>query len=260
MDYTNITYEVKDRIAWITLNRADKLNTLTNALMFELCDAAFKVQNDPDVGLAIITGAGDKAFSAGADIAELSRCDATSGTVQSRRGQDVFDLLETLWKPVIAVVNGYAFGGGCELAMACTLRIASENAVFALPEVKLGLIPGYGGTQRLPKIVGRGRALEYIMTGRRIDAQEALRAGLVNRVVPQKGLHEEAEKFAREILANAPIAVRYAMEAVNRGIEGSPKEGQMLESTYFGLCFATTDVKEGVKAFGEKRAAKFEGK
>lgn len=260
MDYTNITYEVKDRIAWITLNRADKLNTLTNALMFELCDAAFKVQNDADVGLAIITGAGEKAFSAGADIAELSRCDATSGTVQSRRGQDVFDLLETLWKPVIAVVNGYAFGGGCELAMACTLRIASENAVFALPEVKLGLIPGYGGTQRLPKIVGRGRALEYIMTGRRIDAQEALRAGLVNRVVPQKDLYGEAEKFAREILGNAPIAVRYAMEAVNRGIEGSPKEGQMLESTYFGLCFATTDMKEGVKAFGEKRAAKFEGK
>ncbi len=260
MEYTNITYEVTDRIAWVTLNRADKLNTLTNALLFELCDAAFKVQNDPGVGLAIITGAGDKAFSAGADIAELSRCDATSGTVQSRRGQDVFDLIETLWKPVIASVNGYAFGGGCELAMACTLRVASENAVFALPEVKLGLIPGYGGTQRLPKIVGRGRALEYIMTGRRIDAQEALRVGLVNRVVPQKNLREEVEKFAKEILAQAPIAVRYAMEAVNRGIEGSPKEGQMLESTYFGLCFATGDTKEGMRAFVEKRPAKFEGK
>ena len=169
-------------------------------------------------------------------------------------------MIETLGKPVIAAVNGYCMGGGCELAMATTLRIASETAKFAQPEVKLGLIPGYGGTQRMARLLGRGRALELILTGRTIDAQEALRVGLVNRVVPAASLREEAEKLAREILQQGPLAVRYALEAVHRGLEGSQKEGQTLESTYFGLCFATSDFQEGMKAFQEKRQPKFEGK
>jgi enoyl-CoA hydratase len=236
------------------------LNALNRQVMEELLDCFQLWQTDNDVRVVILTGAGDKAFVAGADVNELAVLSPVEGKEVSVRGQKVLDLIENLGKPVIAAVNGYALGGGCELAMACTLRIASENARLGQPEVRLGLIPGYAGTQRLPRLVGKGKALEMILSGEPITAQEAHRVGLVNQVVSAQELMASAEKLAQKIMANGPLAVKFAMEAVNHGMEMSEAEGQFLEATLFGLCCTTADMKEGTRAFLEKRPAKFVGK
>jgi len=260
MSYETLLYEKRDGIGVVTINRPEKLNALNQKVMKELHACFEGVQSDDEVRVAILTGAGEKAFVAGADISELAVQTPISGKATSIAGQRTLDLIENLGKPVIAAVNGFALGGGCELAMACTLRIASENARFGQPEVKLGIIPGYAGTQRLPRLVGKGRALELIMTGDQVNAQEAYRIGLVNQVVPFKDLMAAAESLARKILANAPLAVRFAMEAVNHGMEMSEAEGQFLEATLFGLCCTTEDKNEGTRAFLEKRPAKFVGR
>jgi len=208
----------------------------------------------------ILTGAGDKAFIAGADIGELADVDAYGAEESSRFGQGVLDLVENLGKPVIAAINGFALGGGCETAMACTIRIAAEHAKFGQPEVKLGLLPGGGGTQRLPRLVGKGRALQLILTGETISAQEAYRIGLVNEVVSAADLIGRAEAILKQIMANAPIAVKFSLDAANKGLETSQREGLALEASYFGICAATEDKKEGTSAFLEKRAPKFRGR
>jgi len=208
----------------------------------------------------ILTGAGDKAFIAGADISELARVTAFEAEQSSRFGQEVLDLIEDLGKPVIAAVNGFALGGGCETAMACTIRIAAEHAQFGQPEVKLGLVPGGGGTQRLPRLVGKGRALQLILSGGMISAQEAYRIGLVNEIVPATDLITRAEAILKQISANAPIAVKFALEVTNKGLETSQSEGLLLEASYFGLCAATEDKKEGTSAFLEKRPPQFHGR
>lgn len=258
MSYKYLILEKKERIAYLTINRPEVLNALNAELMDELRRALLDLRHDRNVWAVIITGAGERAFISGADINELARLSPVEGKETSRRGQHVFELIENLGKPVIAAINGWALGGGCELAMACTLRIASENAKIGLPEVKLGIIPGYGGTQRLQRLVGRGRALELILTGRAIDAAQAERIGLVNYVVPQQELMARAEALAREIMANGPIAVRYAIEAVNRGWDIS--EGEYIETTLFGLTCATEDMREGTRAFLEKRKAEFKNR
>ena len=208
----------------------------------------------------ILTGAGDKAFIAGADISELAHATALEAEESSRFGQKVLDLIENLGKPVIAAVNGFALGGGCETAMACTIRIAVESAKFGQPEVKLGLLPGGGGTQRLPRLVGKGRALQLILSGGMISAQEAYRIGLVNEIVPAANLIARAEEILKQIASNAPVAVRLSLEAVNKGMDTSQSEGFALEASYFGLCAATEDKKEGTSAFLEKRAPQFHGR
>jgi enoyl-CoA hydratase len=207
-----------------------------------------------------VTGAGDKAFIAGADISELVHASAIDAERSSRFGQEVLNLIENLGKPVIAAINGFALGGGCETAMACTIRIAVEHAEFGQPEVKLGLLPGGGGTQRLPRLVGKGRALQLILSGGMISAQEAFRIGLVNEVVPAANLIPRAEAILKEIAANAPVAVRYSLDAVNKGTDTSQSEGFALEASYFGLCAGTEDKKEGTSAFLEKRAPQFHGR
>ena len=260
MAYETLLYEKRDSIGYVTINRPDKLNALNRQVMDELDDCFRAIQNDEEVSEVILTGAGEKAFVAGADLQELATLAPLEGRDFSRRGQRIFDLIENLGKPVIAAVNGYALGGGCELAMACTLRIASENARFGQPEVKLGLIPGCAGTQRLARLVGKGRALEMILSGEAIDAQEAYRIGLVNQVVPAAELAAAAETLARKIAANAPLAIKFALEAVNRGLEMTREQGQFLEAVLFGLCCTTADMKEGTRAFLEKRSAKFVGK
>ena len=214
----------------------------------------------PAVRGVILTGAGDKAFIAGADIGDLAQASAIDAERSSRVGQEVLDLIENLGKPVIAAINGFALGGGCETAMACTIRIAVERAKFGQPEVKLGLLPGGGGTQRLPRLVGKGRALQLILSGGMIGAQEAYRIGLVNEVVPAADLIPRAEAILNEIAANAPLAVKYALDAVNKGMETSQSEGLALEASYFGLCAGTEDKKEGTTAFLEKRPAQFHGR
>jgi enoyl-CoA hydratase/carnithine racemase len=260
MAYQTLLYEKRDGIAYVTVNRPDKLNALNRKVMDEL-DACFRtIQADEEARAVILTGAGEKSFVAGADINELAVQTPVEGKETSSRGQRILDFIEDLGKPVIAAVNGYALGGGCELAMACTLRVASENARFGQPEVKLGIVPGYAGTQRLPRLVGKTRALEIILTGEPISAQEAYRIGLVNQVVPQKDLIGAAEALARKITANGPLAVKFAMEAVNHGMEMTQAEGEFLEATLFGLCCTTADMKEGTRAFLEKRAARFTGK
>ncbi len=259
MSYDTLNLEKREGIAFVTINRPDKLNALNHVVITELGECFEQLGADADVRAVILTGAGEKAFVAGADINELAVQTPVQGKETSTRGQRVLDLIENLGKPVIAAVNGYALGGGCELAMACTLRIASENARFGQPEVKLGIIPGYAGTQRLSRLVGKGRALELILTGDPVNAQEAYRIGLVNQVVPSKDLMSTAEALARKIMANGPLAVRFAMEAVNHGLEMSKQEGQFLEATLFGLCCTTADMKEGTRAFLEKRPARFTG-
>lgn len=260
MVFETLLDEKRDGIGYVTVNRPDKLNALNRKVMEEL-NACFEdlLRND-EVRAVILTGAGEKAFVAGADINELAVQSPVEGKETSLRGQRVLDLIENLGKPVIAAVNGYALGGGCELAMACTLRVASENARFGQPEVKLGIIPGYAGTQRLPRLLGKGRALEMILTGEPITAQEAYGIGLVNQVVALKDLIPNAETLARKIMANGPLAVKFALEAVHHGMEMTQEEGQFLEATLFGLCCTTADMKEGTRAFLEKRAAKFVGK
>jgi enoyl-CoA hydratase len=260
MTYQTLLFELKDGIAFVTVNRPDKLNALNDQVMLELGNAADRIAAEPEIQGAILTGAGPKAFVAGADIGDLSRQGAFDGKARAQRGQAVLRRLETCGKPVIAAVNGFALGGGCELAMACHVRIASENAKFGQPEVKLGIAPGYGGTQRLPRLVGKGVALQLILTGEMIDAQEAYRIGLVNKVVPAADLLAESEKMMRGILAMGPLAVRLAMEAVDQGLEMTLDEGLLLEANHFGLLAATQDMKEGTTAFLEKRAAKFQGR
>src|SRR5271156_3275202 len=260
MTFENILLEKKNAIAYVTVNRPKVLNALNMATMEELRVAFHDIKNDDEIRAAILTGAGEKAFVAGADIGELAKNDAVSGKKYAHRGQNVLNLIENLGKPVIACINGFALGGGCELAMACTMRLASENAKLGQPEVKLGIIPGYGGTQRLPRLVGKGLAMQMVLAGEMISAQEAHRIGLVNEVTTAADLIPPAEAIAAKILANAPLAVRYAMEAVNKGMEMTIAEGQFLEATLFGVCCATEDKKEGTTAFLEKRAAQFKGK
>jgi len=260
MAYETILFERRDGIGYVTINRPDKLNALSRKVLDELDDCFHAIQGDEEVRVVILTGAGEKAFVAGADLNELATLAPLEGRAFSRRGQGTLDLIENLGKPVIAAVNGYALGGGCELAMACALRLASENARFGQPEVKLGIIPGYAGTQRLARLVGKGRALEMILSGEPIGAQEAYRIGLVNQVVPAAELAAAAETLARKIAANAPLAIKFALEAVNRGLEMTREQGQFLEAVLFGLCCTTADMKEGTRAFLEKRPPKFTGK
>jgi enoyl-CoA hydratase len=259
-DYQNIKFETKGAIAYVTINRPDKLNALNMAVMEELREAFTGLKADAAVRVVILTGTGEKAFVAGADIGELSKHNTVSAKEYTHKGQSVLDLIENLGKPVIACINGFALGGGCELAMACTLRIASENAKLGQPEVKLGIMAGYGGTQRLPRLIGKGRAMQLLLTADMISAAEAHRIGLVNEVVPLADLIKRAEEIAAKIIANAPLACQYTMEAVNHGMNMTLEEGLYLEATLFGVCCSTEDKNEGTKAFLEKRAASFSGK
>src|SRR6201991_2991405 len=256
----NVLYEKKGSIAYMTVNRPKVLNALNTPTWTDLRSAFEDAKADASVHGVILTGAGDKAFIAGADISELANVDAYDAEESSRFGQGVLDLIENLGKPVIAAINGFALGGGCETAMACTIRIAVEHAKFGQPEVKLGLLPGGGGTQRLPRLVGKGRALQLILTGETISAQEAYRIGLVNEVVPLADLITRAEAILKQILANAPLAVKYLLEAVNKGLETSQTEGLALEASFFGLCAGTEDKREGTQAFLGKRAPQFQGR
>jgi enoyl-CoA hydratase len=260
MSYETLGVETKDGVCFVTVSRPAKRNALNSQVMAEL-DAAFAaIAADPEVRGVILTGAGDKAFVAGADIGELSTQSPVDGREHTLKGQRVLERIESLGKPVIAAVNGFALGGGCELAMACHLRIASEDAKLGTPEVKLGIMCGYGGTQRLPRLVGRGRALEMLLTGEMVDAQEALRIGLVNRVVPRESLLAEAEALLRKMLANGPLSLRFTLDAVSAGLEMPLAEALQHEATLFGLICASQDMQEGTKAFLEKRPAKFQGK
>ena len=256
----NLLYAKQGPIAYVTLNRPRVMNALSHRTWEDLRAAFEDARDDAAVRGVILTGAGDRAFIAGADISELAHLSAVEASRSSSFGQAVLDLVENLGKPVIAAVNGFALGGGCETAMACTIRIASENAKFGQPEVALGLVPGGGGTQRLPRLVGKGRALQLILSGEMISAQEAHRIGLVNEVVPAAQLIARAETILRRIFSNAPVAVRLSLEAVHKGMETSQEEGLSLEAAYFGLCAATDDKKEGTSAFLEKRPARFQGR
>jgi enoyl-CoA hydratase len=255
-----VLYAAGDRLARLTINRPEKLNALDRATMQEIDRAVAAAGEDPEVGALILTGAGDKAFVAGADINELARQTPLEGALYARAGQAVLTRLERLGKPSIAAINGYALGGGLELALACTLRIASETARMGLPETSLAIIPGYGGTQRLARLVGRGKALEMILTGEPIDAREAHRVGLVSRVVPPAELLPAAEGLARTLLQRGPVALRCALQAVQEGLEMSQAEGLALEATLFGLTCATEDMREGTTAFLEKRKPSYRGK
>jgi enoyl-CoA hydratase len=259
-EYQNLLLDVQDGVALVTLNRPDKLNALNETTIRELGAVVSEIRARDDIRGAIFTGSGTKAFVAGADIAELAKMGPVDGVEVSRLGQRVFREIELSRKPVIAAVNGFALGGGCELALACHLRIASENAKFGLPEVKLGIIPGYGGTLRLPRIVGKGRALEMMLTAEMIDAAEAYRIGLANRVVPQEQLLDEARAMMRTILKNGPVALGLAIECATRGMEMDMDDGLAMESNLFGLLAATEDMREGMSAFLEKRAAGFVGR
>jgi len=256
----NVLYEKRSAFAYVTVNRPKVLNALNGATWQDLRTAFEDAQNDLAVRGVILTGAGDKAFIAGADIGDLAQASAIDAERSSRLGQGVLDLIEKLGKPVIAAINGFALGGGCETALVCTIRIAVERAKFGQPEVKLGLLPGGGGTQRLPRLVGKGRALQLILSGGMIGAEEAYRIGLVNEVVPASDLIPRAEAILKEIVSNAPLAVRYALDAVNKGMETSQTEGLALEASYFGLCAGTEDKKEGTSAFLQKRPAQFHGR
>jgi enoyl-CoA hydratase len=258
--FENITYEVKGSIGYITLNRPKVMNALNRRTIEELSTAFHAAKKDAIVKGIILTGTGEKAFIAGADIAELSAIDGEQAGDFSEKGQEVLLFIETLGKPVVAAVNGFALGGGCETAMACTIRIAAENAKFGQPEVKLGIIPGYGGTQRLPRLVGKGRALQLILTGDLIDADEAHRIGLVNEVVPATDLISRCEAILKQIGANAPLAIRYSIDAVNEGVDTDLTSGLKREAKYFALAAGTEDRKEGTSAFVQKRAPQFQGK
>src|ERR1700728_3288278 len=255
----NVLYEKKDAIAYVTINRPTVLNALNTPTWADIRTAFEDARDDTGVHGVILTGAGNKAFIAGADISELSKATALDAERASRFGQQVLDLIENLGKPVIAAVNGFALGGGCETAMACTIRIAVDTAKFGQPEVTLGLVPG-GGTQRLTRLVGKGRALQLILSAEMIGAQEAYRIGLVNEIVPAADLLPRAEAILGKIASNAPMAVKFALAAVNRGLETSQDEGLLLEASYFGLCAGTEDKKEGTTAFLEKRPPQFRGR
>jgi len=260
MTFENLLLEKKNLIAHVTVNRPKVLNALNMATMEELRAAFTDIKNDVGIRVALLTGSGEKAFIAGADIGELAKQDAVAGKEYTHRGQSVLDLIENLGKPVIACINGFALGGGCEIAMACTMRLASENAKLGQPEVKLGIIPGLGGSQRLARLVGKGIAMQLVLAGEMITAQEAHRIGLVNEVTAPADLIPRAEAIAQKIIANAPLAVQFSMEAVNKGMEMNLAEGLYLEATLFGVACATEDKKEGTVAFLEKRPAQFKGR
>lgn len=259
MTYENLLYERKDQIGYVTLNRPKVLNALNRKTIEELGALLARAREDAEVRVLILTGAGEKAFVAGADINELAQRTPVDGKEFSIFGQGVFRMLETLGKPSIAAINGFALGGGCELALACTIRLASRTAKLGQPEVKLGILPGYGGSQRLARLCGKGVAQELCLTGEMIAAEEALRLGLVNHVYEPAELLPAADALAKKIIANAPLAVRYAMEAIEHGLDMSQEEGLFLEATLFGLCCATDDMREGTRAFLEKRPAQFKG-
>jgi enoyl-CoA hydratase len=258
--YNTLVYEKKDFIGILTINRPEKMNALSTELTTELKQALDEIEEDKDLRVLVITGAGEKAFVAGADINELVDRDALLGRRVSRFRQELFSRIENLPVPVIAAVNGFALGGGLELALACNIRIASEKAKFGAPEVKLGIIPGDGGTQRLPRLVGLGRAMEMVVTGDFVDAEEAYRIGLANKVVPDEELMETTMALAKKIASRPPLAVKYAKEAVNRSQEGDAASGYALESYLHALSCTTEDKKEGVTAFLEKRKGEFKGK
>ena len=256
----NILYEKRGATAYVTVNRPKVLNALNQKTWADLRTAFEDARDDAAVRGVIVTGAGNKAFIAGADISELVSLTAVEAEDSTRDGQAVLDLIENLGKPVIAAVDGFALGGGCETAMACTIRIASENAKFGQPEVRLGIIPGAGGTQRLPRLIGKGRALKLILSGEIINAEEAHRIGLVNEVVPSPDLIKRAEAILAQINSNAPLAVKFSLEAVNQGLETSQSEGLLLEASLFAICAASEDKREGTSAFLEKRAPQFQGR
>ncbi len=258
--FETLLFESKNRIGYVTINRPDKLNALNAKAKRELKQLFETLKNDEKVDVVILTGAGEKAFVAGTDIKELTELDTEKGKAFSAGGQAVFDAIENLGKPVIAAVNGYALGGGCELALACNIRIAADNAKFGQPEVNLGIIPGYAGTQRLARLIGKGRAMEMVLTGDQVDAQEALRIGLVNKVVPAKELMSTAEALAQKILTKGQVAIRLALKAVNMTHETNLTDGQALEASLFGVCCGSEDFKEGTKAFLEKRKPEFRNK
>jgi len=259
MAFDNLLLERDGAVATITINRPKVLNALNTATIDELRRAILELKADAGIRVAILTGAGEKSFVAGADINELAVQTPTTGREHALAGQHVFDLVENMGKPVIAAINGFALGGGCELAMACTLRLAADSARLGQPEISLGLIPGYAGTQRLPRLVGKGRAMEMILTGAPISADEAHRIGLVNRVVPAADLRAEAKKLATQLASSAPIAMRYIINAINKGVEMGFAEACQYEATLFGLVASTDDMREGTKAFLEKRKATFSG-
>jgi enoyl-CoA hydratase len=258
--FENITCEIKGAIAYLTINRPKALNALSQATLVEIKSALEDTRDNTTVRGVILTGAGNRAFVAGADISEIATISAVEAAEFTRRGQSVLDLIENLGKPVIAAVNGFALGGGCEIAMACTLRLATENAKFGQPEVKLGVTPGFGGTQRLPRLIGKGLALQMILTAEAIDAREALRIGLINEVVAPDRLIARAEEILRLINANAPLAVRFSIEAVNRGLDVGQAEGLLIERALFAVCASSQDKHEGTSAFLEKRTPQFNGR
>ena len=260
MTYQTLLLERRDQVAILTINRPDKLNALNDQVVGELHQAALALAKDDAVRGIILTGSGPKAFVAGADIGDLAKQGVLDGRRRALNGQQMLFAFERMGKPVLAAVNGFALGGGCELAMSCHIRIASENARFGQPEVNLGITPGYGGTQRLPRIVGKGNALYMLLTGEHVNAQDALRMGLVSRVVPQDQLMAEADKLMKVIVSKGPAALALTIEAVDRGLETSLEEGLRIEADAFGLVASTQDMKEGLNAFLEKRPAKFENK
>lgn len=260
MSYKNILFEVKNKIAYLTINRPDKLNALNTETFMEIMDAMKKANEDGSVSGVIVTGSGEKAFVAGADISELAVQTPVTAKEFALRSEVVLCYIERMHKPVIAAINGFALGGGCEFAMACHMRIASENAKFGQPEVNLGLIAGNGGTQRLPRLVGKGRAIEILCTGDMISAEDAFRMGLANRIVKKEELIPTCEKILQTIASKAPVAVKLTLEAVQSGMEMTLAEGLNFEANLFGLVFSSDDMKEGTKAFLEKRKANFQGK
>jgi enoyl-CoA hydratase len=260
MPFENLLVDKSGAVAVVTVNRPKVLNALNAPTLDELRRVVLELQRDDSVRVLVLTGAGEKAFIAGADINELAVQTPISGREHALKGQHVFDLIENLGKPVIAAINGYALGGGCEVAMACTLRIAADTAKIGQPEINLGIIPGYAGTQRLARLVGKGKAMELVLTGTQITAAEAERIGLVNRVVPAASLMSEVRSFAASLANNAPIAMRYIMSAINKGLEMPFAEACVFEATLFGLVASTEDMREGTRAFLEKRKAEFKGK
>jgi len=260
MEFKNLITRKADSIGWVTINRLDKLNALNAETVRELKSAFLELEKDAEVKAVILTGSGEKAFIAGADITELAGLDLTQGKQYALEGQELTKIIENFRKPVLAAINGFALGGGTELALACHIRIASENARLGQPEVKLGLIPGFGGTQRLARLVGKGKAMELILSGRVIEAKEAHEIGLINKVVPLSNLRAEAEMMAKEIIKNAPLALGYAIEAINKGLDRTLEEGLNVEAEIFGRACGTEDSLEGTKAFLEKRKANFRGK
>jgi len=257
--FENLLLTREGAVAVATINRPQVLNALNTATLHELRRLTLELTDDATVRSVIVTGAGDKAFVAGADIRELGSLSAADAREHARLGQQVFDLIERMGKPVIAAVNGFALGGGCELAMACTLRVAADTARLGQPEVNLGLIPGFGGTQRLTRLIGKGAALDLMLTGRQVGADEALRIGLVNRVVPAASLMSTARALAEDLATRAPLAMRYIIDAVHRGFDTGLEDAQALEATLFGLAASTADMREGTRAFLEKRKPAFTG-